>query len=326
MYWITTVGGGTGTHTVLRGLKEQTTWQDITAIVAVTDSGGSTGRLRDEFGTLPVGDFRMALAALADEDRDGNLLRELFLYRFNRGEGLVGHNFGNLFLTAITDIMGSEERALEYVSRVLRITGRVLPVSNDILNLHAEYEDGEIIESETLIDEPEHIGGKKITKLWTEPQTEVTDSARRAIKKADVVVLTSGDLYTSVLSCCVVPGVAEALRSTEAHLVYVMNLMSKYSQTHGFSMKDHVDEVVRYVGREPDYILVNSTPLPEDILEAYKEANEFPLEDDLGARDNVIRLDLLADEKFVKPDGDVLKRSLIRHGSEKLANAIANLV
>ena len=326
MYWITTIGGGTGTHTVLRGLKKQATWQDITAIVAVTDSGGSTGRLRDEFGTLPVGDFRMALAALADEDRDGNILRELFLYRFDKGEGLTGHNFGNLFLTAITDIMGSEEKALEYVSRILRIAGRVLPVSNEKINLAAEYEDGEIIKSETFIDEPEHIGGKRIKKLWTEPEVQASDRALRAIKKSDIIVIASGDVYTSILSCITVPGVAEAIQKSEAKVVYVMNLMTKYSQTHEFTAQDHVNEIVRYTGREPDYILINNTPLPEDILEEYKKANEFPVVDDLPDEDHIIRTDLLADEKFVKPSGDVLKRSLIRHGSDKLAKAIANLV
>ena len=141
---VVVVGGGTGTYTVLSGLKKYTADKklNLSAIISVSDSGGSTGRLRDEFGMLPVGDFRMALAALADEKNGRNLLRELFLYRFNKGEGLSGHNFGNLFLVAMTDILGSEEKALAFASKVLRVKGRVIPVTAENVTLCALYDHG----------------------------------------------------------------------------------------------------------------------------------------------------------------------------------------
>src|SRR3989344_3634704 len=140
---IVVVGGGTGTHTVLSGLKKYPRdAMRLAAIVSVSDSGGSTGRLRGEFGYLPVGDVRMALTALAEEGNGGNLLRELFLYRFSKGKGLEGHNFGNLFLTAMAEILGSTEKAIEHASKVLRVRGKVIPVSGSDATLQATYEDG----------------------------------------------------------------------------------------------------------------------------------------------------------------------------------------
>jgi uncharacterized cofD-like protein len=151
---IVVVGGGTGTHTVLTGLKKFKSLLDITAVVTMADSGGSSGRLRDEFGQLPVGDARMALVALASGvDSQSDLLRELFLYRFNKGEGLAGHNFGNLLLTALTDILGDAGLAIETASRILRVSGQVLPVTLDNVHLRAEYETGEVIIGEHHFDE-----------------------------------------------------------------------------------------------------------------------------------------------------------------------------
>jgi len=327
MFNIVTVGGGTGTYTVLSGLKKQDCWNRISAIVAVTDSGGSTGRLRDEFGSLPVGDFRMALIALSSEVGE-NILRDLFLYRFEKGSGLSGHNFGNLFLVAMTDILGSEEKAIEFTSRILRTQGNVIPVSPEKLTLVAEYEDGTVIRGEASIDEPEekHDGTKHITNLWVEPKSCRADvHADETIRDANCVVLGPGDLYTSTLACVAVPGVAIALQETSGKLVYVLNLMTKYGQTHGFKASDFISEFTKYVGREPNHILVNTTPLPEDVLKVYEQQNEFPIEDDLKDDNRVIRGNFVASEIITKPSGDVLKRSLIRHDSEKLATVLKDI-
>lgn len=321
---IVTIGGGTGTYTVLSGLKKQSGWNNIAAIVAVTDSGGSTGRLRDEFGYLPVGDFRMALVALASEESE-NVLRDLFLHRFDKGSELAGHNFGNLFLVAMTDILGSEEKAIEYTSSVLRTRGDVIPVATDRLTLVAEYENSEVVRGEAAIDEPEedHDATQHITKLWVEPEsTRIDKHASQAMQAADCIVLGPGDLYTSTLACVVVPGVAETLQKTDAKLVYVTNLMTKYGQTNDFNVSDHVKELERYAGRKMDHVIINTTPLPDDILKKYHAQDEFPVEDDLDQDERVVRADLLATEEITKPSGDTLKRSFIRHDSDKLAAVI----
>lgn len=153
---VVVVGGGTGTHTILKGLKRYTDRIEVSAIVTMADSGGSTGRLRDEFGQLPVGDVRMALAALsADVDSHDELVRELFLYRFSKGDGLSGHNFGNLLLTALTDLLGSEVEAIAAAARILRVRGQVIPVTTDDVHLWAEYDDGErVVGSMRLMRRP----------------------------------------------------------------------------------------------------------------------------------------------------------------------------
>ncbi len=328
---IVVIGGGTGTYTVLSGLKKYPPdFFDLTAIVTVADSGGSTGRLRDEFGYLPVGDFRMALVALADDNETSAVLRNLFLYRFNKGAGLNGHNFGNLFLVAMTDIAGSEEGAIALASRVLRIRGKVLPVSREKLTLVAAYENGAITRGEARIDEPDeaHDGALRIKNLSVEPAVGATDEARSAIIDADCIIVGPGDLYTSTLAALVVPGVKDAIRESRAHIIQVMNLMTKYGQTHGFTAREHVQEIARYIGRFPDTVLVNKRELPEETLAHYRAQREFPVKDDLDSRDmyQIVRDDFLAQEEVKKSSGDLLKRSLIRHDSAKLAHAITGLL
>ncbi len=328
---IVIIGGGTGTYTVLSGLKKYPPdFFELTAIVTVADSGGSTGRLRDEFGYLPVGDFRMALVALADDSEANSILRSLFLHRFSRGEGLKGHNFGNLFLVAMTDIAGSLEGAIELVSKVLRVRGKVVPVSKEKLTLVAEYESGKIVRGEARIDEPEreHDGTERIRALTIEPPTEIAAAAREAICGADLIILGPGDLYTSTLAAVVVPGAGEAIKKSPARVAYIVNLMTKYGQTHGFTAKTHVEELSRYIGRSPDVVLLNSARFPLGVISRYALQHEFPVEDDIpdGGGYAVLRDDFLAHEEIKKTSGDMLKRSLIRHDSGKLAYAIAGLV
>jgi len=328
---IVVIGGGTGTYTVLSGLKKYPPHELVlSAIVTVADSGGSTGRLRDEFGYLPVGDFRMALTALADDGDTGDILRRLFLYRFNKGEGLSGHNFGNLLLVAMTDMFGSEERAIELAAKILRVRGKVFPIANEKLTLAAKYSSGRIVKGESRIDEPEDGHGKeeKITSLWVEPRAEISKSAKEEIHNADFIILGPGDLYTSTLANVVVFGAKEALRQTSSKIIYIMNLMTKYGQTHNFTSKDHMNELVSYIGKTPDYVMINTTVLPNDILKEYSEERDFPVEDDLTKSHPyiILRGDFLQEEKVIKPSGDVIKRSLIRHDSHKLARAIIELL
>lgn len=325
------VGGGTGTHTVLRGLKQYTDKIDITAIVSMADSGGSTGRLRDEFGQLPAGDVRNALTALASNNNTHDtLLRELFMYRFAKGEGLSGHNFGNLFLTVLTDILGSEVAAIEAASRILRVAGKVVPVTTDSSHLVATYADGTVVVGEHDIDElyGEALRNVKITKLDLAPKANLNPNAAQIIKDADMVVLGPGDLYTSILANCVVDGFKEALQASSAKIVYVCNLMSKPGQTVGMQAAEHLAEVAHYAGVTPQHLLINDQPLPADLLEKYAAEETYPIINNFVANQttSVHACPLLAEEIVETKKGDVLRRSLIRHDSNRLAKALMSFV
>jgi uncharacterized cofD-like protein len=326
---IAVIGGGTGTHTILRGLKRYQKRVNLAAIVTMADSGGSTGRLRDEFGFLPVGDVRMALAALAsDIDAQEELLRELFLYRFDRGNGLSGHNFGNLLLVALTDILGSEEKAIEAAARVLRVQGTVVPVTTEKVDLVATYQDGVTLVGEHIIDEPTSDRlATKITELTVTPPATISSRAEEVLLAADLIVLGPGDLYTSVIANCVVDGVPDAIRHSTAKVVYVCNLMTKAGQTTGMGVAEHVSEITKYIKRTPDYVIVNTTALPADLLERYAADYEYPVAFNYeGSECRIIPADLLAGEVVETASGDVLKRSLIRHDSRKLARKIMDLI
>lgn len=323
---IVTIGGGTGTFTLLSGLKKYIV--DITSIVTMADSGGSTGRLRDEFGYLPVGDVRMALAALSDTN-GRNIIRELFLYRFSKGEGLSGHNFGNLFLVALTDILGSEEAAIEYAGKVLRVSGRVLPVTASRTDIVAKYTDGTITHGESHIDEPEFPFDqeKKIDHIYLEPSVSATKKAVETIQSADLIVLGPGDMYTSTVPNLLVKGIKEALCSTNAKILYNINLMTKFGQTTGFTATDHLSEVTKYIGRTPDFVVMNNSTFPPEVLAHYEKEHEYPVEDDLkeGQGYQIIRENVVAGEVTQRKAGDTLKRSLIRHDSDKIAAVIMRM-
>lgn len=326
---IAVIGGGTGTHTILRGLKRYQKQVNLSAVVTMADSGGSTGRLRDEFGYLPVGDVRMALAALAsDIDEHEELLRELFLYRFDKGNGLSGHNFGNLLLVALTDILGSEEEAIRAAARVLRVQGQVVPVTTEKVNLVAKYADGVTAVGEHIIDEPTvDRYDTRIIELAVTPSATINPRAEEVLLDADMIILGPGDLYTSVLANCVVDGVADAIRHSTAKVVYVSNLMTKAGQTSGMGVAEHVEEIQKYLGRSPDYVLVNTGQLPEDLLKRYAEDGEYPVRFNYEQGDSkIIPADMLAGEVVQTASGDVLKRSLIRHDPRKLARKIMDII
>ena len=325
------VGGGTGTHTVLRGLKQYTDRIDLTAIVSMADSGGSTGRLRDEFGQLPAGDVRNALTALAAEnDIHDTLLRELFMYRFAKGEGLLGHNFGNLFLTVLTDILGSEVEAIEAASRILRVEGQVVPVTTDSAHLVATYANGKVITGEHDIDElyDDSLRTVRITKLALTPRASLNPSVTSVLKEADLVVLGPGDLYTSVLANCVVDGFKEALQASSAKIVYVCNLMSKPGQTVGMHTSEHLAEVAKYAGVCPQHLLINTQPLPANLLEKYSAEGTHPVVNNFASNQitTVHACSLLAEEIIETVKGDTLLRSLIRHDSNLLAKALMRFI
>jgi uncharacterized cofD-like protein len=326
---VVVIGGGTGTHTLLRGLKRYADLIDIKVIVTMADSGGSTGRLRDEFGYLPVGDARMALTALArDIDEENEILRQLFLYRFDRGEGLAGHTLGNLFLVALTDILGSEAAAIRAAGKVLATCGEVIPVTTDNVHLEAEYDNGEIARTEHEIDTSAHADQATLVKrLSLSTHARVSERAAEAIQTADLIVLGPGDFYTSILANCVVEGVPKLLKGTRAQLVYISNLMSRNGQTNGMGTDGYLREIETYIGRVPEYMIVNTTPLRADLVTHYETDGERPVEHTYtGGETKVIVGDFVAQNDVKKVKGDALKRSLIRHDPEKLARAIMQLV
>lgn len=326
---VVVVGGGTGTFNLLSGLKHHKNDIDITVIVNMMDSGGSAGRLRDEFGYLPVGDVRMALVALSrEEEEDDILLRKLFLHRFATEGSIGGHNFGNLFLVALTDILGSEEEAVIATSKVLRVSGTVLPITTDKVHLVAQYADGTRVVGEHHIDEPEE--GRdipRIIEVSLEPEAALTQHAKDALLNADLIVFGPGDLYTSIIANCVVTGLRDVIQESKASIAYVGNLMTKYGQTINMTASEQYHELARYIGRNPDVYFFNTTPLPEAILKRYEASGEHPVELDADSIPCTQVLgDLLATEEIVRKKGDVLKRSLIRHDAEKLAQALVTYI
>ncbi len=322
---IVVIGGGTGTFVVLSGLKKY--FEDLVAIVSMADSGGSNRIIRDEFGLLPTSDIRQCFVALASGNNETEkIMRNLFIYRFCKGSGaLNGMTFGNLFMAALADILGSQYEAIKKTGKVLRITGRVIPVTLTKVNLVAEYEDGRIIRGEHEIDEPSSETRKKIIKLWLEPAAYATPEAIREIKKADLIILAPGDLYTSLLANLIVGGIAAALRKAKGKILYILNLMTKAGQTAGFKASDHLKEIIKYLGRKPDMVIINNKKIPAFVEKYYwRKEKSVRVEDDLEKNPEikVIRADVLSDKIYKKPASDILERSLIRHDSFKLAKLI----
>jgi len=324
---IVCIGGGTGTFVVLRGLKHYP--YTLSAIVTMSDSGGSNRRIRDEFGLLPTSDIRQCLVALSDENGGGvGLLRKLFMYRFEKGAGIAGMTFGNLFMAALTDIVGSQEEAIRKTGKVLNIKGSVIPVTLSNTNLYATYQDGHTVTEEHLIDEPSHDGRMPITDVYLKPNAVPNPEAISAIQQADLIVIGPGDLYTSVLPNLLVPGIPQALKKTKAHIVYVMNLMTKFGQTYNYKASDHLHVLEKYVGRNIDYVVVNTGPLSPKALRIYAKYDEAPVENDLSAASyyTIIRANLVSKMLYEKSSSDQLIRSLIRHDSNKLSSILVSLV
>ncbi|MBX5465662.1 MAG: YvcK family protein [Clostridia bacterium] len=257
---VVAVGGGTGLSTLLRGLKEYPV--EITAIVAVTDDGGSTGRLRDEMAIPAVGDIRNCLVALAEAEP---VMAELFQYRFRRGS-LAGHSFGNLLIAALHELLGDFGAAVRESSRILAVRGTVLPSTTGDVTLCAELEDGRLLRGEQAITRE----GPRIRRLWIEPASRAPREAVEAILEADLVALGPGSLFTSILPNLLVPGLGEALRATRAWRLLVVNVMTQPGETDGFDALDHLEAVRRHAGDVVDALLVNNGRPDPRALERYR--------------------------------------------------------
>lgn len=321
---VVTIGGGTGSYAALLGLKKYDL--KLTAIVAMTDSGGSSGKLRDELGVLPPGDIRQCLVALAESPK---LLRDMFNYRFEEG-GLKGHSFGNIFLSTLEKNTGSMKKAISEIGKILRIKGNVAPVTFSQSDLCVDLEDGTTIVGETHIDVLEKMQKRaRIAKAYLKPKAVLNEDAKNAIENADYILIGPGDLYTSIIPNLLVDDVPGIIRNSKAKKIFVMNLMTKHGQTTNYSAKDHVDDVEKYLGENIiDYILVNSKTPRKETLSWYEEFEEYPVDDDLGETDKytIIRKNLIKDIVVNNTNSDMLRRSIIRHDSEKLAKEVIDII
>ncbi|MBZ4646612.1 MAG: hypothetical protein PWR27_1318 [Petroclostridium sp.] len=312
---IVALGGGTGLSTMLRGLKFYTS--NLTAVVTVADDGGGSGILRQDLGMLPPGDIRNCILALADTEP---IMKQLLQYRFTEGT-LKGQSFGNLFLAAMNGISNSFEEAIQRMSDVLAVTGRVLPVTSQDIQLCALLENGIEVCGESKIAEQKRMYNSRIRKVYLIPENvEPLNDVMEAISKADIIVIGPGSLYTSILPNLIVKGVAQAIKNSRALKLYVCNIMTQPGETEGYTAHDHVAAIEEHVGKGLiDYCIVNTQSIPQELLSKYR---------DDGAQAVVVDKNKFKEENITLIEKDILSTSngYIRHDTDKLARIIARLV
>lgn len=317
---IVVIGGGTGTYQVLVGLKSFP-HLELSAVITMSDSGGSSGVLRREFGMLPPGDVRRALLALSNLPLSQKTLERLFDFRFENGEHLKGHSIGNLLLAALTQITGKADKAIAEAGRILAVSGKVLPVTLKKTHLCAVLEDGTRIFGETNIDIREKKPDVPIKKVYLTPAAGIYKEAEEAICHATLVVIGPGDLYTSIIPNLLVRGVNEAICECHGSVAVVVNLMTKHGETDGFTASRFVEEIKKYLGEAGDkitHVIVNTEiQAPAKITDWYKKFKSEPVDDDLDSKFAGIKL---VRGRFVDSG------TFLRHDPQKLAKALVKLL
>ncbi len=315
------MGGGTGIFPVTTALKKLPV--DIKTIIAVSDSGGSTGKIRDEFGFQPVGDLRQSLAALA-EGEGQEWIKKLLLYRFEKGSGLKGHNLGNLILTALQDMTQDTTEALARAEQIFRLEGEVIPATEEFVDLKIIYQDGSEAIGEVTLDKNNF--SKKIRKVELTPECHINPHAADAIKNADLVIIGPGDYYASLMATLAPKGTQRAIKQSQGKVVYILNLMTRITQTKDMSATDHVRGIEKRIGRNIDVILINDEPIPEDILHTYQKSGEHPIENDLTEDNRVVTAHIISKIKHQKKYQDNTHRELLRHDSKKLQQVLKSII
>ncbi len=306
---VVALGGGTGLSTLLNGLKKYTS--NITAIVTVADDGGSSGRLRQEFDMLPPGDIRNCLVALADSE---TLMGDLFQFRFKEGEGLKDHNFGNLFITAMMKVTGDFEKAVKESSRVLAVRGKVIPSTLEKVMLEAEYEDGKRIIGESRIPDL----SSPIKRLYIKPSgAAATRDALEAIKKADIILLGPGSLYTSIMPNLLIGDICRQIEKSRAFKVHICNVMTQHGETDGYKASDHLKAIIAHTSPSAvTHCVVNTGRVPAELVEKYRGENASPVEPDI---------DVIEKMGYKIISGNVISTAdYVRHDPEKLAKIISD--
>jgi len=316
---IVTIGGGSGQFALLSGLRNLE-GINITAVVSMVDSGGSTGRLRDELGILPPGDVLKCILALSPHH---DIVRLLFLKRFINDRRLKGHNAGNMLLTMLSQYTGSFPTGVQALGEILDVKGTILPVTIDRATLVAELTDGSHIYGETAIDIPRGTQREKIRSVFLVPHhsdsISVYPPVIKAIKGADYIIIGPGDLFTSIIPNLIVPGVKEALQETSAKILYIINIMTKFGETHNFSGIDFIKKLEETIERQVDGIIYNSEKPDKKLIEQYmKQKAEF-VEihegDDWRGNRSIYASNMLD-----------IAGSIVRHHSEKLALLIQEII
>lgn len=325
---IVTIGGGTGSFTLLSGLRKYPL--NISAIVSVADDGGSTGRLRDELGVLPPGDVRQCLVALSDSS---DVLRELMNYRFENGD-LKGHNFGNLLLSALEKIKGNFADASMEAARILNVKGQVIPVTNNgNMRLEIKLNNGKILQGEKVLDYHKDIHKYGISGIKLQCCVKACKRAIERIKSADYIIIGPGDLYASIIPNLLVDDVSQAIASSKAMVIYNCNLTNKKGQTQGYDVDRYVQEIERYIGTgRVNFVTYNKTRPSEQLISKYEQLEGenmiVVLNDPKKKRSfKLIQTDLLQQRQADISTKDLLarKHSFIRHDSEKLAGTLHNI-
>ena len=306
------IGGGSGLAVLLRGLKSLMSGPErLTAVVTVADDGGSSGRLRREFGVLPPGDIRNCIVALADDE---DLLARLFQYRFANGGGLSGHSFGNLLLTALTGITGDFYQAILTAESILAVRGRILPATLTDVRLRGTGLSGQIYEGESAVGQ----SGERLTSLEILPAAiPAFPPSVAALERADLILLGPGSLYTSVLPNLLIPGIRQAARRSDAKVVLIANLMTQPGETDRMNAVDHLEAIERHVSEHLiDGVLANATRPPEVLLDHYAETGSELVDVDRSALEArgvvVVEEDLLADDELIRHDPAKLSRAALK--------------
>ncbi|WP_297712822.1 gluconeogenesis factor YvcK family protein [Clostridium sp.] len=312
---VVVIGGGTGLSTMLRGLKLYT--NNITAIVTVGDDGGGSGKLRADLGMLPPGDIRNCILALADTEP---IMEDLLQYRFKEGS-LKGQNFGNLFLAAMAGISDNFEDAVQKMSSVLAVTGKVLPVTLDDMKLIAELENGSVVEGESIIPEEVIKQKSKIKELRINPErAKPLMDALIAIKEADAIVMGPGSLYTSIIPNLLVEDIVEGINKSDAIKIYISNVMTQPGETDDFAVSDHIKTLMKYSGKNSvQYVIANNGTIPKEIEERYLSQDSKLVKLDY---ENIEDLNV----KVVETDLVKITKGYVKHDAEHLAQILMTTI
>lgn len=319
------LGGGTGLPVVLRSLKRvlfppspeffsENSKDRLTAIVTVTDDGGSSGRIRRDFDILPPGDIRNCLSALSD---DKTLAPDLFQYRFKKGDGLIGHSLGNLLLTALTDLKGNFMEAIQYCSKILGVKGQILPFTLQKVTLAARFIDGKVIKGESAIASyKESIKQVFLNPRYPDPLPVALDS----IEKADAIIIGPGSLYTSIIPNLLVKGIAMAIKNSKAKKIYICNLMTEPGETDGYTATDHIKAVFDHSEYGLfHYVILNKGKVSSDLQKTYIDQNSYPVS---YKKDEIRDLGLTS----IMADLVSEKGNKIRHDEDKLGRLLMELI
>jgi len=322
---IVTIGGGTGSFTLLSGLKKYPV--NISAIVSMADDGGSTGRLRDELGVLPPGDIRQCLVALSNSS---DTLRELMNYRFENG-GLKGHNFGNILLSALEKIKGGFSLGVKEATNILGVKGSVIPVSEDVMNLYIKLKNNKILVGEKQLDHNRDVRKYGIKKVYLKPTAKANKDALNAIKNADIIVIGPGDHFGSIIPNLLVDGISEAIKKSKAKVIYNCNLTNKKGQTENFDVDKYTREINSYLKKERIDFVIFPADRPDKKLQEKYEKREgknsivrIADEGEIKRNYRIVKSNVLNEAPIKKNKEDKIAdtRSFIRHDSDKLAKVI----